>query len=124
MRELAMSHLASKHIFVFVAICFLTFMTSFAIGHRISARRVELRELHSRMLIVNAIYLENQLVNEDVASRTGFDRNLAVPWLISLLNEIESVGIDSVAGCCSDSGNHDLFVKAIERAKQLRQQWQ
>ena len=119
-----MSHLISKHNLIFVATCFLIFMTSFAIGHRISARRVELGELHSRMLIVNAIYLENQLVNEDVASRTGFDRNLAVPWLISLLNEIERVGIDKVAGCCSDAGTQDLFIKAIERAKQLRQKWQ
>ncbi len=116
-----MSHLTSKHNLFFVVICFLSFMTSFAIGHRISARHVEFRGLHGRMLIANAIYLENQLVNEDVASRTEFDRNLAVPWLISLLDEIEKVGIDKVAGCCSDSETQDLFVKAIDRAKQLRQ---
>lgn len=115
-----MSLLLRKQNAIFAAICSLFFISSFAIGHRINARRGEFRELYSTILIANAIYLENQLVNAEVASRTEFDRNLAVPWLISLLYEIERVGIGKVMGSYPDSETQDLFLNAIERANQLR----
>ncbi len=72
------------------------------------------------MVITSVVYQDNQRIDPSLAERCGFNRNLAVPLLLSLLAEIESCGVEAVIAGAGEEENKDVFLSYVGVAKELR----
>lgn len=96
------------------------FFTGYAIGYNREFWKSERRDLYGRMLVANAIYIDNQSIDSGNAEKCGFNRELAAHWMIAILHEIEQCGVEQVALLGKDSGTEHNFREAIKRATNLR----